>query len=151
MKALKHRDDPEVLLSESRQRSGRIVHRLLAIRDLMLKRRRKWVCEQYGISRENLRHWVEWYNDYGIDGLEDAERCGRPTRLTKAQKEALKARVSVPPNLETDGIGRWRAEDVQRLIKQEYGVEYKSLTSIYDLLHNPSSELTLLKYQEYYV
>jgi hypothetical protein len=63
MKALIPHDPPEALLAASRcSESVRASHRLLALRDIMLGRARKWVCEQYGISRENLRHWVAWYN-----------------------------------------------------------------------------------------
>jgi hypothetical protein len=65
MKALLHHDIPEALMAASRRRGrGRVAHRLLAIRDVMLERSRRWVCAQYGISRENLRHWVAWYNDH---------------------------------------------------------------------------------------
>jgi putative transposase len=136
MKALIAHDTPEALLAASR-RSGsvRASHRLLAIRDIMLGRARKWVCAQYGISRENLRHWVKWYNEASSAGLEDAERPGRPPRLNAAQLASIKARVSTPPDVHQDGVGRWRAADVQRLIKRDYGVEYRSLSGVCQLLH----------------
>jgi len=136
MKALIAHDTPEGLLVASR-RSGsvRTSQRLLAIRDIMLGRARQWVCEQYGISRENLRHWVRWYNEQGIAGLKDGERAGRPPKLNQEQRASLQARVSVPPQIGKDGVGRWRAVDVQRLIRREYGVEYRSLTSVCNLLH----------------
>ena len=136
MKALIAHDRPEVLLVASR-RSGsvRTSQRLLAIRDIMLGRARQWVCEQYGISRENLRHWVRWYNEEGIAGLIDGERAGRPPKLNQAQMASLRARVSLPPDIDKDGVGRWRAADVQRLIRCEYGIEYRSLTSVCNLLH----------------
>jgi len=136
MKALVHHDDPDTLAQASRRsKSGRVAQRLLAIRDIMLGRSRTWVCTQYGVSRENLRHWVQWYNVYGMAGLEDAPRSGRPCKLTPTQRAALQARVSVPPELGKDGVGRWRAADVQRLIRREYGVEYRSITSVCNLLH----------------
>jgi transposase len=136
MKALIHHDHPEALVGASRRsKSGRVSQRLLAIRDIMLGRSRTWVCAQYGVSRENLRHWVSWYNEEGIAGLEDAERPGRPPKLSAEQLAALKERVSAPPDLGKDGIGRWRAADVQQLIKRDYGVEYRSLTGVYQLLH----------------
>jgi len=55
MKALIAHDTAEALMAASRRR-GRVAHRLLAVREVMLGRPRKWVCEQYGVSRENLRH-----------------------------------------------------------------------------------------------
>jgi transposase len=136
MKALVRHDTPEALTAASRRsRSGRVAHRLLAIRDVLLGHRRSWVCKQYGVSRENLRHWVAWYNAEGIAGLEDAERPGRPPKLNAAQLASLKARVSAPPQVHQDGVGRWRAADVQRLIKRDYGVDYRSISGVCQLLH----------------
>ena len=136
MKALIAHDTPEALLAASRRsKRVRTAHRLLAIRDIMLGRARQWVCKQYGINRENLRHWVRWYNNEGIAGLEDAPRAGRPSKLSAEQLVALKQRVSEPPQVEQEGVGRWRAADVQRLIKRDYGVEYRSITGVCTLLH----------------
>jgi transposase len=136
MKALIAQDTPEALLAASRRSTSvRTAHRLLAIRDIMLGRSRKWVCAQYGINRENLRHWVRWYNEEGIAGLADAARSGRPPKLNAAQLASLRARISVPPQVDKDGVGRWRAADVQRLIKHDYGVEYHSIAGVCNLLH----------------
>jgi transposase len=136
MKALVRHDRPEALTAASRcSRSGRVAHWLLAIREVILGRRRSWVCEQYGVSRENLRHWVAWYNEAGMDGLADAPRPGRPPKLNAGQLAALKARVSVPPEVHKDGVGRWRAADVQRLLAREYGVHYSSIAGVCGLLH----------------
>lgn len=136
MKALLHHDDPDTLAQASRRsKSGRVAQRLLAIRDIMLGRSRGWVCAQYCVSGENLRHWVQWYNAHGMAGLEDAPRAGRPCKLTERQRAALQARVSVPPEFGKDGVGRWRAADVQRLIRRQYGVEYRSIAGVCKLLH----------------
>jgi transposase len=136
MKALIAHDTAEALLAASRRsKSVRTAHRLLAIRDIMLGRARKWVCAQYGVSRENLRHWIRWYNEEGSAGLADAARSGRPPKLNAAQLASLKARISVPPEVHQDGVGRWRAADVQRLIKRDYGVEYRSIAGVCNILH----------------
>lgn len=136
MKAVVQHDRPAALTAASRRSgSGRVAHRLLAIRDVLLGHRRSWVCKQYGVSRENLRHWVAWYNEAGRAGLADAPRSGRPAKLSAAQLAALKERVSVPPDIGQAGVGRWRAADVPRLIAREYGVHYSSLAGVCALLH----------------
>jgi len=56
-------------------------------------------------------------------------------KLTETQRAALQARLSVPPEIGKDGVRRWGAADVQRLIRREYGVEYRSITSVCNLLH----------------
>lgn len=136
MKAVVAHDTPAALTTASRRSgSGRVAHRLLAIRDVLLGHSRTWVCQQYGVSRENLRHWVAWYNEAGMAGLEDAERSGRPPKLNAAQLAALKQRISAPPEIGQEGVGRWRAADVPRLLAREYGVYYSSLASVCALLH----------------
>lgn len=69
-------------------------------------------------------------------GLEDAPRQGRPCKLTEEQRASLKARLSLPPDIAEDGVGRWRAADVQRLIEREYGVRYGSISGVCRLLHD---------------
>jgi transposase len=136
MKALIAHDTAEALLAASRRsKSVRTAHRLLALRDLMLGRARQWVCAQYGISRENLRHWIRWYNEAGSAGLADAARSGRPPKLNAAHLASLKAPISVPPEVPREGVGRWRAAEVPRLIKHDYGVEYRSIAGVCHLLH----------------
>jgi hypothetical protein len=82
MKALLHHDAPDTLAQASRRsKSGRVAQRLLAIRDIMLGRSRGWVCAQYCVSGENLRHWVQWYNAHGMAGLEDAPPCGAAVQV----------------------------------------------------------------------
>jgi transposase len=107
MKALIAHDTAEALLAASRRsKSVRTAHRLLALRDLMLGRARQWVCAQYGISRENLRHWISWYHEAGSAGLAAAACSGRPPKLNAAQRASLKARISGPPEVPWEGVGR---------------------------------------------
>ncbi len=67
----------------------------------------------------------------------DAKRVGRPRKLADLQMEPLRARIGAPPDRKKDGVGRWRAADVQRLMQREYGVRYSGITSVCALLHRP--------------
>ena len=135
MQALIKHNEERDLLKISRLESGRVSHRVLAIRDIVQGRSRGWVCEQYGISRETLRHWVSRYNALGIEGLYDKERSGRPAMLSDEELVALKQRISVAPDFEKDGITRWRSVDIQRILREEYDVHYRSLFGVRQLLH----------------
>ena len=124
------------LLASSREcRTVRESHRILAIRDILLGRSRTWVCEQYGATRETLRQWVRQYNAEGIVGLQEGVRTGRRCRLSPDQLAQLREKISAPPEMAKDGIGRWRAADVGRWIEEEFGVRYTSIMSICNLLH----------------
>jgi len=125
----KHTSDELTALSRSSE-NGTVSHRILAIRDVLSGDKRGDVCDRYGITRETLRHWVRWYDEEGLDGLRDGVRTGRRPKLPPEAEASLRERLSSPPDPERDGICRWRAVDIQRILKEEHGVELKSLWSV---------------------
>jgi transposase len=77
-----------------------------------------------GMDRQTLRDWVHRFNDRGPEGLKDDWSGGLEPRLSAAQKSELAAIVEAGPDRETDGVVRWRRVDLQRVIKQRFGVDY---------------------------
>ena len=75
-------------------------------------------------SAEALRDWVHRFNEAGPDGLLDNWSKGPAPRLSAAQKEELAKNVETGPNREADGVVRWRRVDLQRVIKERFGVDY---------------------------
>jgi transposase len=71
----------------------------------------EFVC----VDRQTLRDWVIQYNECGVDGLVTRTSPGRPRLLTPRQAEELCQVVTKGPDLEKDGVSRWRCED---LVKQ---------------------------------
>jgi transposase len=67
------------------------------------------------VDRQTLRDWVERYNECGIDGLATLTSPGRPRLLTPSQAEELREVVMSGPDLNKDGVVRWRFVD---LVKQ---------------------------------
>lgn len=67
------------------------------------------------VDRQTLRDWVERYNEYDVDGLASLTSPGRPRLLTPSQDEALHQVVISGPDLNKDGVVRWRCVD---LVKQ---------------------------------
>ena len=57
----------------------------------------------------------------GFDGLLDHWPA---PRLSAAQREELAAIVETGPNREVNGVVRWRRVDLQRVIKERFGVDY---------------------------
>jgi transposase len=108
----------------------------MAIRDIVLGSLRKEVCERYGVSRETLRHWVFWYNKNGILGLRDEQRSGRPRLLSDEKLQSFKERIEKQPCQEKDGLVRWRAVDIKKILEEEYDVEYTSLFGVRKLCHS---------------
>ena len=63
-----------------------------------LARHRKQVATLIGVSRETVGHWLNAYEDGGIEQmLHRSSPPGRPPLLSEAQIQALRAENWIPP------------------------------------------------------
>ena len=76
-----------------------------------------------GMDRQTLRDWVHRYNAEGLTGLDDLKAPGAAPKLTNAQKDELATLVQQGPDLDVDGVVRWRRIDLRDKIKSGFGVE----------------------------
>lgn len=81
-----------------------------------------------GMDRQTLRDWVVRFNEFGPDGLIDAQGGGAVCRLNEAQLQELAALVEVGPDPQTDGLVRWRCCDLVDWIEGRFGVRYHERT-----------------------
>jgi len=125
---------PEELDDAARaERDGRVRTRILAIRYMLQGHSAREAAKVFPISGTQLGVWVRRYDAEGLDGLRDRPRPGRPPILDPIKEETFKALVrSGPP--ESEGLAAYRAEDVRRLLKDEFGSDY-SISGTYFLLH----------------
>jgi transposase len=77
-----------------------------------------------GMDRQTLRDWSHRFNEFGPDGLLDRHGGGVEARLSQTQKTELAAIVETGPDRAKDGVVRWRRVDLQRVIKERFGVDY---------------------------
>jgi transposase len=77
-----------------------------------------------GMDRQTLRDWVHRFNERGPDGLRDIHAGGIEPRLSAERKAELAAIVEAGPDRAIDGVVRWRRVDLQRVIKQRFGVDF---------------------------
>lgn len=94
---------------------------LAAVRDGM---NRTEAAKIGGMDRQTLRDWVHRFNERGPDGLKDNWRRDVPSRLSAAQLARLSTLVETGPDKVVHGVVRWRRVDLQRVIAEEFGVEY---------------------------
>ena len=97
--------------------------RLLAIALVMDGHSRTDAATAGGMDRQSLRDWVHRFNAEGPAGLVDKARSGRPSRLSADQLKELDAVVEAGPDVEIDGVVRWRCVDLQRVIAEKYKVK----------------------------
>ncbi len=113
----------------ARSTDAKISRRLLAIALVLEGWSRRDAAEACAMERQTLRDWVHRYNASGLDGLCDLpRRNGPPPRLSTSQQAQLSAWVKEGPDLERDGVVRWRCVDLQRRIETEFAVTLHETT-----------------------
>lgn len=112
----------ELRAKASRTRDGRLVRRLLAVAMVLDGRSRQEAASANGLDRQILRDWVLRYNADGVAGLANRPSPGRPASLTAEQMAELKALVVDGPDVDKDGVVRWRCTDLQAVINERFSV-----------------------------
>lgn len=108
----------------ARGRDANQSRRLLSLAAILDGMSRADAARVGGMDRQTLRDWVHRFNEAGPDGLLDSWSPGPSSRLTEDQKTELAGIVEAGPDRATDGVARWRRIDLQRVIKERFGIDY---------------------------
>jgi transposase len=114
------------------ERSVRVRLRLQAVILAFQGRTAPEIAAALSSNRRSVQDWVRWYNAEGFSGLEDRPRSGRSTILPREQESRLRQRLDAGARPQ-DGVCTLRAQDIQRILENEFGVLYK-LKGVYKLL-----------------
>jgi transposase len=106
----------------ARSRDANAARRMLAIALVLDGHSREAAAEACGMDRQTLRDWVRRYNAEGLAGLVNRRAPGPAPRLSAEQEAAVDRWVEQGPELERDGVVRWRCRDLQERIGREFGV-----------------------------
>lgn len=98
--------------------------RLLSLAAIGEGMNREDAARMGGMDRQTLRDWVHRFNALGPEGLKDIRGPGPKPRLTSGNRDKLAAIVEAGPDLAIDGVVRWRRIDLQKVIKERFGVDY---------------------------
>lgn len=112
----------ELRAAAARTKDAKAVRRILAIALVLEGADRKTAAEACGMDRQTLRDWVHRYNAEGITGLSNRYSAGPTPLLNSDQKAELARMVREGPDLEADGVVRWRCVDLKRKIEDRFGV-----------------------------
>jgi transposase len=107
-----------------RAKSNNQARRLLSLAAVLEGMSRADAARIGGMDRQTLRDWVHRFNAAGPDGLLDDWASGPEPRLSPEQKTELAVIVEAGPDPVADGVVRWRRVDLQRVIKERFGVDY---------------------------
>ena len=117
-------DTRELRRMARREKSGRVAARMFAIANVLSGISREMSAKLAGMERQTLRDWVHRFNARGVDGLRDLPHTGRRRALDETMRKKLYARVETGPDIENDGLVRWRRIDLKKWLETECGVSY---------------------------
>ena len=112
----------ELRATAARTKDAKAARRMLAIALVLDGAERRTAAEACGMDRQTLRDWVHRYNNDGIAGLSNRYAAGPTPLLNFEQKAELARMVREGPDLEADGVVRWRCVDLKRKIEERFGV-----------------------------
>ena len=118
----------ELRAAAARSRDARASRRMLAIALVLEGVDRKTAAETCGMDRQTLRDWVHRYDAEGLAGLANRRGASRPHRLDPAQVAELASWVEAGPDPATDGVVRWRRQDLRARVSERFGVELHERT-----------------------
>jgi transposase len=76
------------------------------------------------VNRTNVPAWIRAWNQYGIEGLLEGHRCGRPSGLNPNDKEKLLDIVESGPVAYGFDTGVWTSIIISKVIQNEFNLEY---------------------------
>ena len=113
----------ELRQAAAASKDAAVSRRMLAIALILEGKTRAEAATSCGMDRQTLRDWVHRFNAQGIAGLSNKPHGGgaKPC-LTAAQKAELATWVQDGPDIEKDGLVRWRLADLAARIKEKFSV-----------------------------
>ena len=99
-----------------------VARRLLALALVLDGHKREDAARAAGMDRQTLCDWVHRYNTGGFAGLCDRHGGGAPSRLSPEQEAEVADWIRTGPDVEVDGVVRWRCVDIQARIAREWGI-----------------------------
>jgi transposase len=125
---LEHRAT-ELRSAAAQTQDAKAARRMLAIALVLEDWSREDAAEACAMDRQTLRDWVHRYNELGLEGLFDRPRHNGPRpRLSAEQQATVADWVAQGPDLERDGVVRWRCVDLQLRIAQEFAIQLHERT-----------------------
>ena len=114
-------DEIQELLKQNRE--GRYSHRLHVIILLLHGYPRKKIKELYGDSIRAIQYWWQQYNEFGVEGLRETPRPGRPAKITPSILAQLADDVRKNPAEFGYSQGYWDGVLLRHHLLKQYQME----------------------------
>lgn len=111
--------------------------RLLAIKALLTDFPFEGVAGLFSVTTKTLSRWVSAFNEYGIDGLIEKERTGRPPALQPEKRSEVAKLIDEP---EKAGYTHWTGRKFHGHLRETLGIEI-SYSTIIRYMHEQKYKL----------
>ena len=101
------------------EKSVRVLERLYFIRFIYKGDTIKEACEKVNVSEPTGYSWLDYWNERGYEGLVPNFSGGPKPKLGESEREDLKQMLAKKD--------AWTLREVQKLIKEEFDVEYSEM------------------------
>jgi transposase len=118
----------ELRAAAAKSRDAQAARRTLALALVLEGVDRETAAVTCGMDRQTLRDWVHRYNAEGLGGLSNRRAAPRSRRLDLGQVGELVSWLEAGPDPATDGVVRWRRQDLRARISERFGVELHERT-----------------------
>ncbi len=121
-------NEQELIKAYKDEKDVKVKERLFLIKQVLLdKNIASHVAKSLGRVRSWAYKWLRRFTEYGIAGLQDMPRTGRPTSIPKKKLVSIQLQIA-------EKQSGWSAKQVMNLIYEKSGVKYHEV-HVYRLLH----------------
>ncbi|MFC1602006.1 helix-turn-helix domain-containing protein [Pseudomonadota bacterium] len=81
------------------------------------------VAEWFGMHQRTVERWVHYFKEYGVEGLKDEQKTGRPTKVRDDQLKQLQCDMLFKPSEFRYNKDKWSGKLLKTHLKQRYDIE----------------------------
>jgi len=122
---------PDFLKLSKKERDPRIRVRLIAMGHLKDGKTMGETAKMVGIERHSIGIWYTRFKHFGLCGLEDLPKTGRPPKLAREDENKFVQKIADLQSSRSGG--RVTGYDIQRMARNDFDADYAN-DSIYTVL-----------------
>lgn len=112
-------------LAHSRTAPARLVERARIIWQAQQGRRVSAIAAALRLNHKTVRRWLKHFNEYGLAGLEDQPRTGRPATYTAEEVGTVIALALTDPQQLGLPFGAWTLDRLAAYLHEHQGIAMK--------------------------
>ena len=118
-------DQYQKLLNQaaSHTSENRFLHRLHCIILIGQGCNYSQVADWFGEHPRTIERWVQRLREFGLDGLKDDQKAGRPTKIDDEHKQVLSNDIVKQPSELGYQTNQWNGQVLKVHLKNKYGID----------------------------